>query len=244
VPRPDLARAQRKYSDRDRQIIAILAKYLSDFAENSRKSNSLQEERIRLSDQDADRLIDLLSALVADKRFQEKAAFVEAVSAGVRDTSGRWKRIYASRSSTLGESIRRQDIDAEWNKFINSFAQMPFQDFISLEREILASFDISPSVCEYIMNIIYLSRESVDMPVVRKSIVHRNTLLNLFNAEIKRLHDSIGQPSFAGILAKTNFSALSIIVMNTAVLFVSRDLSVAGELSTLSGATFALKKDK
>jgi hypothetical protein len=228
-----------KPSDRDREIIQIISEtILQSIGEISGKNDGHPKD-IYISDEDAAELLMLLEKLLNDPTFQRKVGFVEAIAGRNGLLKQKLARVYFANSRGLGKSGTAGNIENEWRNFVNGYATLSFDKFISQERDILCATGFHPVVANLLLNMIFDTRDRIE----RHPESRKGSIVKAVDKTVNALRDRIVSPTFGKTIKLVNLSSVGIIVSDSAALFTTKDLNIAGTLSTLSGAALSLKKE-
>jgi hypothetical protein len=234
----------------DRRLLSLLGQLVLQ-SEGVKLPSNKAADAIELSDREAAELLDLLEKFVESRRAVETSYLLEEMFSGrafdsrnLRDIYLSWRRFHGkSRAlatdqwemllSRMGVPTRLYG-DTPWYR--NDAQPMDLDYFLKMERRLAASTGISPRV-QYLI-VAYVRLQFPYIEQVREGILllDKGQILR----KPKQIIDQIRQGLFSRVGTKpvttTKLAATMTIVMDSAVLYTTRDWSVAGFFSTIAGA--------
>jgi hypothetical protein len=237
---PNAARFLR-ISRRDKEILKTISDVLLEHIEGREPSNASADGDVYISDEDAAHLLELLQQLIEDPTFQRRARFSESVVAPNGLLRPKMARIYFANSRGLSRGSTNENIEREWQQFVDRYATMTFHEFLAQEGELLRQLDVHPAVTNLLVNLTFDFRNVVDDPGSAERI-RTNSIKRAVERTIKALAKRTSHPNFRRAIREVNLSSVGIIVADSVALFTTRDLNVVGVISTLSGASLSLRK--
>lgn len=244
-PKPEL-------SESDKRLLVLLARLLLEHMDSNMGESNLPQGMLALTDEEANELLDNLEILVNSKEFTEACYFVEGMSIPGTQEEGRLREIYLSSRKRRGRT--RAMASRHWSEFQQrlglpksvvwgtSAIPMSYEYFQKMEMQLLSAAHLHPRIIELIMRVVGDQVHNVEeIRRGQKSLEH-GTVKPLVADPFFRWRD--GSLESRGLEISANRIAATItIVANISVLFTTRDWSVAGTLSTMTGALVAIGND-
>ncbi len=237
-------------SDDDRELLHLLADLILS-SQDERIGNNYPTDHATLSNGEAARLMMLLEQFVESKKFVEGSYLIEQVfnrnpnrDPGLRDIYLTWK-VRNGRSRVMATAqwqafLARLGIeamthsDAVW--FRSPVQPMPFDYFMKMEERLSRSANLSPRVRSLILA--FVERQESYVQKIRNG---EDSLSKGQISELpKRLLRSISRKNISRAtvcpLPTNQIIGATVIVMDFATLFTTRDWDTSGFISTVAGA--------
>ena len=239
-------------SDSDKRLLFLLAKLLLERMDVSDDGSNLPSGGVVLSDKEAGELLNLIESLVNSREFLEASYFVEGMAEYGTHPDTRLREIYLSARKRRGRS--RALASTNWSDFlirlgfrpetrlVRSSRRMSQEYFLNMEEKLLSSLRLHPRVIKLVMQIIRIQSPNVEQIRNGNGQIRRGTLRALVADPYFRWRASeLSQKEFQ--ITTNKIVSSIIIVADFSILFTTRDWSVAGTLSAMSGAAATLVAD-
>jgi hypothetical protein len=234
-----------EFSAADKRLLLLMSKLALESLAHHAAGRNLPSDRVSLTNDEAAELVASLEQFVNSREFLEAASFVEGITSPDPHEEKRTREIYLSVRKRKGRS--RALASTHWAEFrirlgmSNQGARnarampMEFDYFRHMERDLLLAAGIDPRVVDLADRLILKKRSELEQMRSGQLAIGRGNLKRTVAGPIKD-----GRINGAGILDQ-GISTLRVlasiqIVTDISVLFTTRDWSVAGTLSTMSGA--------
>lgn len=230
-------------SKNDRLILSVLSNYLLAIHDRVRAKNQVPDSEVEISQDDAHELADALAVLLRDKAFIEKVKFSEAI---VRPNALKRKSLRDTfiMRERYSKAMGREERFAAWEQFYFDFGNMPFQEFLSLESTLFEAADLHPKVSSLLLRLLDEHRKYVDDPRSMSNLSRTGSTGRRLEAVRKSLKKPTDLFGVGATLSTFDIAAIGTIVCNTSAMWLSKDWSTAGTISTLGGAALAARSRK
>lgn len=233
----------------DREVLFLLGQLaLSTFDGNC--PTNLDAEDVPLSPSEAERLLQLLQEFESSKRFVEGSYFTEEIANGGGWTNDRLKEIYLSWRSRSGRT--RVASTYTWNEFVvragfntssdswmwprsisSPVRPMTLKHFVSMERKLIDTIGLDPRVKALIATFVEAGLAQLDDLREGKTKIRSGAIRTFVQSFVQDLADrQTGREALP--MKRKRVIALSTILIDTSALFVTRDWTAAGVLSTIA----------
>ncbi len=118
---------------------------------------------------------------------------------------------------------------------------MPFQEFLSIESKLFETADLHPKVSSLLLRLLDEHRKYVDDPRKMTGLSKTGSTNRRFHAVQKSLRRPVDLFGVCATLSTFNVAAIGTVVCNTSAMWLSKDWSTAGTISTLGGAALAAR---
>lgn len=234
-------------SQADREALLLLGQLaLSTHPEQS----NLSIDEVPLSPSEAERLLYLLEEFISSRRFLEGSYFAEGVANGDGHTDDRLKEIYLSWRTRTGRT--RVASTYAWNEFVlragfnssmnawmwprsgrSPVRPMSLAHFVQMERKLVNAVGLHPRVRGLILDFVEDGLPQLEVLRERKASISPGSIRNFVRSSVDALSVTVVGKEGAP-MSRRKIIALSTILMDTAALFVTRDWTATGVLSTLA----------
>lgn len=233
-----IVRPQPTLSDTDKALLELIAQLVLSFPDASSDTNVVARS-IPLSDSEARELCDLLTQLLAHPDFVKGVGFVELMADPTTSTSDRAREAYLSGRTRAGKL--RVMASRQWAEFQArlglrhatsappSFA-MSTEQFHEMERRLLEDLRVHPALSRQIRLLIYGQSPEMDRLRMGAPVLKMGQILT----SVRRLTDDL-KAMGSTCIPRTQLVGIATVVVDTSVLFTTRDWSVAGTLSAIAG---------
>jgi hypothetical protein len=234
-------------SEGDREALVLLGQLA--LSTHSDQTNFGPNE-VPLSPAEAERLLHLLEQFVSSRRFLEGAYFTEGMANGNGHSDERLKEIYLSWRTRTGRT--RVASTYTWNEFVlrlgfNSSKNawmwprsgrfpvrpMALAHFVKMEKRLIDTVGLHPRVRNLIVE--FVENRLVRLEEVREgnANIEVGSTLSFVRSFVRALGAAKSGLEKAP-MSRRKIIAISTIVMDTASLFITRDWTACGVLSTLA----------
>jgi hypothetical protein len=234
-------------SDADREALLLLGQLaLTSHAEQS----NVAIDEIALSPAEAERLLFLLDQFATSKRFLEGSYFAEGIAKGDGHKNKRLKEIYLSWRKRLG--FTRVASTYTWNEFVvragfgfgenawmwpragrNAVTQMDLKYFLAMEEKLVDAIGLHPRVRNLIVKFVDARLLHLDALREGQREVRPGSIRRLVQSFVSDLA-TVPTGREDRPMSRNRVIGLSVILMDTSALFVTRDWTATGVLSTLA----------
>jgi hypothetical protein len=229
-------------SDADKRLILLMSRLLLEALDPPLHQSNRPTHSVTLTDREAQELLALLTTLLGSHEFNFACSFVEGISQKDFPNEALREQFLSARKR---KGRTRALASIHWSQFLNRLGrsnshipyghveEMPLDHFFAMERRLFRATGINPKVSNFISEQLYAQSEELEevrdgaKPLVRGSV--KKDVGELVACGLKSIRH----------LSAARISAAIIIVANASVLFTTRDWSVTGTLSTMSGALAA-----
>lgn len=230
-------------SKNDRKLLAFIARILVEPASDAGHRN-IPDTHIALSDEDAEKLIHLLDALLNSPDFIQSCNFIQGMS-HLKITNERDTRfVYTtglrrkSKSTTViyhswYELQARLGLRGHY--LAKNVRTMDDEYFFDMEEHLFENLDLDPRVISLLMK---LGKER--MHIIRQFQMRRYGAVDI-SESAKRLQYEVKKK---GLASRVDLSAVAFVISNSSVLFTTRDWSAAGVFSCMIGHAVGAVKTK
>lgn len=234
-------------SKTEKALIKLIDKLLANDKQAQNWNRNYPNDQIPLSKVELKLLVPLLINLLESKEFAEKTYFVDNI---LNSDADNLKEIYLSIRKRYGRA--RISGSYRWDEFQQRLGTkrssypsikcppMSREMFLELERLIFLNVNTSDPVLKEIILDLSGQWESFKQETYSKKKIHASTI-------IPNLLDKIqvsNAPESSLCLDKYNLKAALTLLANVGFMFTTRDLGVAGTISSITGTFLLLKKDK
>lgn len=234
-------------SNTDREVLVLLSQLaLSTHVEHT----NVGSDEVPLSPFEADRLLVLLEEFIVSRRFVEGSYFSEGIANGQGYSSDRLKEIYLSWRTRTGRT--RVASTYTWSEFVlragfNSSANawmwprsglspvrpMSLTHFVAMEQKLANAVGLHPRVRDLIVEFVESGLAQLQDLREGKATIKEGFVRRFVRSFIDALSDAkVGREKFP--MTRRKVIAVSTIFMDTAALFVTRDWTATGVLSTVA----------
>lgn len=235
-------------SNDDREILAILAQIV--ITQTDDECSNLDPSHVTLSPSEASRLLLLLEEFLGSKLFVEGAYFVENLANGEGWSDDRVREIYLSWRKRRGQS--RMMSGRRWNEFTirsgfsasqnavmftsvqrNPLRPMTLAHFVAMEKKLVSAAELNPRVRDLIIRFVEMQLKQVEDLQNRKIKIKQGAIrrfVSSFRTDIALIQK--GRETIP--ISRQRAIALSTIIADMSALFVTRDWTAAGVISTVA----------
>lgn len=232
-------------SDIDRKLLDELFRILASNKNAPVAGGNLPENEVALSAEEFTKLSHLLDLYFEQRTIMQSFAFVELVIGERTHGEANARELFLSMRRARGRTRVmaakqwaefRLRLGIEWREARGKDAGMSFDHYIAMERKLFDSLKTPPFVREQMISLlrkqeIFLEQVRAGIPVLAgKSIRQLMQISELIGSDWKTSKFSDAR------IPKRKLVALSALVSDLSVLFISRDWSVAGTISAMSAA--------
>lgn len=241
-----------KLSANDKRLLVLMARLLIERLDRLPSQSNLTGDRVALTDDEAEELLQRLEQLVSDEGFKRVCYFVEGLSSPQKNLRV-LREIYLSARKQLGRS--RAVASMHWSDFLVRLGirdhdawhirstPMSLDHFHGMERKLLQSAQLNPRVVNFIMKIVAAQDGELEAIRAANRQLMKGTVRDAIEVPLSKLRKMHGKIVDRDMSA-TRLAAAMTVICNSSVMFTTRDWSVAGTLSTMAGAvTASIVKD-
>ncbi len=242
----------------DAAILRLLDKLLSEHSTPGNHNRA--PDRVTLTDREAAALAVHLTALTESRDFIESLFFMEGLYGFSKTDPGALRAIFARGIRRNGRSATIHST-AKWHQFLarmgvlkprwpsQNVRPMPFDTFLEMESRLLKHLNISEPTAALLLTLCEQQRERHEnIPKLDFSKIYgerldqpyepEEPLFRKIKQQITRLRDKVSRD-----MSGQQLAGLTIIIVDTSVMFQTRDWGVAGTISQMAGAVpLMLKK--
>ena len=226
-----------KLTKDEKSLLKILSKLILEFEEYKNLSN-IPTAKAVLNDEEADKLYKLLNKYIESRKLYELDYFVSNIFKTNSKIQKDLKKHYTHKlkdysGNAIVMSFRFNEFKERLGHTSSDYngppiTPMPQEYFLEMEKLLFNSIDMNPRLQEILLQTVSKQGFKIDKiksRKIRKKISIRETLKD-FSTQVKKQ-----------FIDKENLVSAAIIISNSSVIFSTRDWSVAGTLSVLSGET-------
>lgn len=235
----------------NQRLLRLLTDLLLEQLEKQNEPSNVPDGRISVSAKEADDLRACFERLLESRDFRETCFFVEHLFEGRDQDDRMFREIYLSQRRRRGRSRALASIN--WADFkarlglptpklpYSRTIRMERRYFLKMEEQLLETLDIHPRVAATVLAVVKENISEVERMIKRRRGLREGAVRELFADPYFRWNSesSVGQES---LVSTRHFAAAITVLVDFSVLFTTRDWSVTGTLSTMSGAVAAMSK--
>ncbi|WP_435641122.1 hypothetical protein [Micavibrio aeruginosavorus] len=232
-------------SRHDKRLLVFIAELLLEYPSDDSKTN-IPSAYVGLSDKEADKLLDLLEALLKNPDFIESRKFIKGISSLGPDNDKTTRSIYATglkqrEQSTIITHHRWYELQARLGLKKHSYMgkdilPMRAEYFFKMEERLFEELKFDPRVIALLMKL--GKDQSQIIEKFQKS--HYQSPVDI-SESVKRLQKEVKNEK---VVSRINLSSVAFVISNSAVLFTTRDWSAAGVFSCMIGNAVSSIKEK
>jgi len=228
-----------------KKLLLLLKNLLSENLEGTGLGHNLPEGEITLTKAEAEGLVKILENLLENKLFLENVFFSEEITKIQTNKIENLREVYLSRRKILGRS--RAASTMQWAAFLSRLgpnfkpypyrtsATLEFDYFCEMERRLFLELDFPPKLADLLVKEIAEKEKAISDIRFQGKELKRGTFNSFFKNSIRSIKSFSKKDLFKTSLSLKDTKALIIICSNMAVLFTTRDWSVAGVISMWVG---------
>ncbi len=246
-----------KLSEEDKILIQALARVLVEKFEAKDSKSNLPEDYVVLTDEQANNLLNNLNRLINSREFYEKCflsgqLFSKSYHSYQDQGNKGLRKVYLSGRSKIGKS--RVQATLHWADFLSRlgwrFKPYPrrsgypinIEHFFEMERRLFQHYNLDYRLINLLMLILNNQKNDIE-ELQSENIEIKKTPLSAIKKIRDNLAKTIKDPNYI-LLHRIDITSLLIIIVNSSVLYTTRDWSVASVLSMNAGALTTLVKKK
>lgn len=244
IYRPDLALTRD-----DREALLLLAQLV--LATDGDSRGNLSPDAVTLSPTEAKKLLELLEQFSSSKLFVEGSFFAEGMANGDGWHNDRLREIYLSWRSrrwhsrvmsgaTWREFVFRLGFNASQNAWVwpsrvdrSPLRPMTLPYFLAMEKKLLSTTHLHPRVAELVVNFVEQGLPEIKNIQDKNTKIREGSIRSFVMQTTHEISEHVGGNERSPMTRK-KIIALSTIIMDTAVLFTTRDWTAAGVLSSIA----------
>ncbi|WP_394688370.1 hypothetical protein [Hoeflea sp.] len=238
----------------DGERISRAAQLLGRLIESQRSdfpsTNNVPADHVVFSQSEAAELAELLKFLSDDKRFWIKMKFVEGMLNFGPENEGYLRETYLSERRLLGKTralaskqwadyLARLGIASPWSKWGSGATKMPFEHFRRMEEILLRRFRVPNGAISSAMDGLSQLEPEFDRGLFEEGVrAARREFIEDFYRFIEKFTDFLRSNRDGSVFSTAKSISIMIVLVDSSVLFTSRDWSAAGTMSTVAGSTW------
>ncbi len=231
------------FNTAEKRLIMLLGQLLFDSLGDAHALSNRPPNHVLLSSEEANEVLEDVKHYVNSRTFLEQAYFTEASLQG--DFNDRAREIFLSGRTKRGRT--RTMAAKQWDEFQRrlgfggtpyyrkSVSPMPFSLFQKMERKLLLKAGIKAPIVDVVMSEISRQEENISRIRAQQHSVRYGAIKHAAENILEGLRSTVSSMSVQSISKHQAAGAITLIA-DSAVMFTTRDWSVAGTLSTMAGA--------
>ncbi|AGH97285.1 hypothetical protein [Micavibrio aeruginosavorus] len=233
------------FTEKEKELLYLVAQLILENMEQTAPQPNKPRDIVALTDDEAEKLIQLLQTLAETKKFQEACYLVQNLTRQTSDIDKRLRDIYLYNRSTSEK--RRVAANYKWAEFLerlgirhsHSFQRkatpMTLENFYEMEKTLFEELQLDKKIVDLFMTLV--SAQNKNLTHIQEQGVTKLPPQGIISAIKKPISVLKGNKRTHGnTLSELDLASIAIIVSNYSVLFTTRDWGVAGTLSMLAGA--------
>lgn len=241
-------------SDDDKELLHLLAELILS-SQGERMGNNYPAGYTVLSNDEAMRLIDLLEQFVESRKFIEGAYLIEQVFNRGANEDPSLRDLYLTWKARGGRS--RAMATAQWHGFLarlgiepmtpsngvwyrSPVQPMPFEYFFRMEERLSRSAKLSPRVRSIILSFVREKELYVESIRNGQNKLSKGQISDLPRRLLQSISRQYATRLAVNPLPTSQIIGATVIVMDFASIFTTRDWDASGFISSVAGAAPAL----
>jgi hypothetical protein len=236
-----IQRPKIRLSANEKRILKLICRLITEQDAGTNRIRNTSKDEIALSDEEAEKLVELLGKLFDSRDFLENSAFIKEVSVlgpqNEEKTRIIFNRIYRNRyRNPVAVNYRWYEIKARLgmgNELLTKEVYpLPSDQFWRMEKILFEDAELPPNATGMLIDLAQMQGQTLE-----RLRANNETIVRISD-DVKRLSSEIKRRKVASIL---NLGSVAFIIANTSVLFSTRDWTSAGIFSCMVGSAMGKK---